>query len=87
MQKQVFFVLMGGWDTHSDQLERLPKLITDLNDGEDDGSFAGRLIPEISVSQDAATLSRWMGVSESELNAALPDLQNFAQNDLGLMRS
>lgn len=160
MQKQVFFVLMGGWDTHSDQLERLPRLMRDLNEavdtfqttiddinlapsvtsftasdfgrtlssngngtdhgwgghsfvfgdavnggrvvgdtpnystnnnqddaGEDDGSFAGRLIPQISVSQYAATLSRWMGVSENELNSALPDLQNFAQSDLGLMRS
>ncbi|MFK7854085.1 MAG: DUF1501 domain-containing protein [Granulosicoccus sp.] len=160
MQKQVFFVLMGGWDTHSDQLERLPRLMTDLNEavdsfqntidginlapsvtsftasdfgrtlssngngtdhgwgghsfvfgdavdggrvigdtpnyarnnnpddaGEEDGSFAGRLIPKISVSQYAATLSRWMGVSEQELNNALPDLQNFAQTDLGIMRS
>jgi len=160
MQKQVFFVLMGGWDTHSDQLERLPQLMTDLNEaidtfqttidsinlapsvtsftasdfgrtlssngngtdhgwgghsfvfgdavnggrvvgdtpsysaknnpddaGEDDGSFAGRLIPTISVSQYAATLSRWMGVSENELSRALPDLQNFALNDLGLMRA
>lgn len=160
MQKQVFFVMMGGWDTHSDQLERLPQLMTDLNEaidsfqttidglnlapsvtsftasdfgrtlssngngtdhgwgghsfvfgsavdggrvvgdtpdyatsnnqddaGEDDGSFAGRIIPKISVNQYAATLSRWMGVPESTLGQALPDLQNFAQSDLGFMRS
>jgi uncharacterized protein (DUF1501 family) len=159
MQKQVFFVLMGGWDTHSDQLERLPRLLTDLNEavdvfqgtiddiglassvtsftasdfgrtlssngngtdhgwgghsfvfgntvdggrvvgdtpdysttnnmddaGEDDGSFAGRIIPRIAVTQYAATLSRWMGVSESDLNQALPDLRNFAESDLGFMR-
>lgn len=160
MQKQVFFVLMGGWDTHSEQLERLPGLMTDLNEavggfqqtidelnlassvtsftasdfgrtlgsngngtdhgwgghnfvfgsavdggrvvgetpnyaasnnpddaGEEDGSFAGRLIPKISVNQYAATLSRWMGVMESDLNQALPDLQNFTQKDLGFMRA
>ncbi len=160
MQKQVFFVLMGGWDTHSDQAERTPDLLQGLNEaigsfqetidginmassvtsftasdfgrtltsngngtdhgwgghsfvfggavdggrvigdtpdysdtdnpddaGEEDGSFAGRLIPKISVNQYAATLSRWMGVSESELSSALPDLQNFAQTDLGFMQS
>jgi len=158
MQKQVFFVLMGGWDTHSDQLERTPDLMKDLNEavgtfqqtidglnlaqsvtsftasdfgrtlssngngtdhgwgghnfvfggavqggrvfgetpnyaatnnpddaGEDDGSFAGRIIPKISVNQYAATLSRWMGVSESDLEQALPDLRNFAEKDLGFM--
>lgn len=158
MQKQVFFVLMGGWDTHSDQLERQPDLLTDLNEavdsfqgviddinkassvttftasdfgrtlssngngtdhgwgghsfvfggavdggrvigdtpdysasdnpddaGEEDGSFAGRIIPKISVNQYAATLSRWMGVSEADLNRALPDLQNFTEKDLGFM--
>jgi len=160
MQKQVFFVLMGGWDTHSDQLERIPALYSGLNEaisafqqtidsldlansvtsftasdfgrtlgsngngtdhgwgghnfvfggavnggriigetpsyassnnpddaGEEDGSFAGRIIPKISVNQYAATLSRWMGVSEADIQAALPDLQNFAQTDLGIMKS
>ncbi len=31
MQRQLFFVRMGGWDTHSDQNERLPLLMTELN--------------------------------------------------------
>ena len=160
MQKQVFFVLMGGWDTHSDQLERQPDLMSALNQaigafqqtiddtnlassvtsftasdfgrtlgsngngtdhgwgghnfvfgdavdggrifgetpnyastnnqddaGEEDGSFAGRIIPKISVTQYAATLSRWMGVSEADLNQALPDLQNFTAQDLGFMKA
>lgn len=160
MSHQVFFVQMGGFDTHSDQSEREPLLMTDLNEavaafqgtvddigaadsvttftasdfgrtltsngngtdhgwgghnfvfgnavdggrvignmpsyarvnnpddaGEDDGSFAGRIIPQISVSQYGATLSSWMGVDESALNSALPDLQNFAERDLGFMRA
>lgn len=160
MQKQVFFVQMGGWDTHSDQLDRLPRLMQSFNEaigafqqtidginlaptvtsftasdfgrtlssngngtdhgwgghnfvfgdavnggqvfgdtpnyaatnnqddaGEEDGSFAGRIIPQISVNQYAATLSRWMGVAEADLNSALPDLQNFAQKDLGFMQA
>ncbi len=160
MSRQVFFVLMGGFDTHSDQGEREPILMRDLNEavsvyqdtlddigasasvtsftasdfgrtltsngngtdhgwgghnfvfgdavdggrvigempsyartnnpddaGEDDGSFAGRIIPQISVNQYGATLSRWMGVDEAALTNALPDLANFAERDLGFMRT
>jgi len=32
MSQQVFFVRMGGWDTHSAQLQRLPPLLSDFND-------------------------------------------------------
>ncbi len=32
MQQQVFFVRMGGWDTHSEQLGRLPALLSEFND-------------------------------------------------------
>jgi uncharacterized protein (DUF1501 family) len=156
MQQQVFFVRMGGWDTHADQNERMPALFQTLNEsinafqnviddigqsatvtsftasdfgrtltsngngtdhgwgghnfvfgdavdggrvygtipsysssdnpddaGEDDGAFAGRIIPTISVSQYGATIARWMGVSEERLASALPDLQNFSEQDLG----
>jgi len=31
MDRQLFFVRMGGWDTHSNQNERLPLLMTELN--------------------------------------------------------
>jgi len=159
MQQQVFFVQMGGWDTHSDQNERLPLLMRALDEaigafqatmddlnlaetvtsftasdfgrtltsngngtdhgwgghnfvfgsavnggqivgampnysandnpddaGERNGSFAGRLIPQISVNQYGATLSRWMGVSEEALSTSLPDLVNFPNQDLGFMR-
>lgn len=37
----------------------------------------GRLIPSISVDQYAAELGRWFGLSQAELNAALPNLANF----------
>ena len=160
MTQQVFFVRMGGWDTHSDQNERQPDLFRALNEaigafqdtmddinksssttcftasdfgrtltsngngtdhgwgghnfvfgdavdggrvvgqmpnlstlGNDDdtgdrrGNFAGRIIPQISVNQYAATIARWMGVEESALTNALPNLANFAQTDLGFMRS
>lgn len=31
MQRQLFFVRMGGWDTHSNQNERMPLLMSELN--------------------------------------------------------
>jgi len=37
----------------------------------------GRLLPTTSVDQYAATLARWFGVADSELNAILPNLSNF----------
>ena len=158
MDRQIFFVRMGGWDTHSNQNERLPLLLTDLNhaitqfqqalntmglqdsvttftasdfgrtltsngngtdhgwgghnfviggavrggqlygdlpsyastgnanDAGDDDNFAGRIIPTLSVNQYGATLARWMGVADNELNSLFPDLINFETTDLGFMQ-
>jgi uncharacterized protein (DUF1501 family) len=38
---------------------------------------AGRLLPTTSVDQYAATLARWFGVEDAELNGILPNLPNF----------
>ncbi|WP_300528673.1 DUF1501 domain-containing protein [Maricaulis sp.] len=45
----------------------------------------GRLIPTTSVEQFAAPLGRWFGLSESELNLALPGLSNFSGPGPGLV--
>ena len=37
----------------------------------------GRLLPTTSVDQYAATLARWFGVPDAELNGILPNLKNF----------
>lgn len=45
----------------------------------------GRLIPQTSVEQYAATLGRWFGLTNAELATALPNLENFTVKDLGFM--
>lgn len=54
-----------------------------LNGPEDAGQ--GRLIPSTSVDEYAATLSRWLGVSLSNLPMVLPNIGRFASRDLGFM--
>jgi uncharacterized protein (DUF1501 family) len=150
--RQVFYVFMGGFDTHSGQTNTLPGLQTALSeaisafrtsmvtqgkwndvtlftmsefgrttidngDGTDHGwgghhfvtggsvagkqiygdiptpdlngesftSTHGRLIPKVSVEQYAATLGSWFGLDAGELAAALPNLSNFSQTNLGFL--
>ncbi len=157
MSRQIFFVRLGGWDTHRLQIEQLPILVNQFDravgsfyraldnlglsdsvttftasdfgrtltingDGTDhgwgghafvmggavragdygtlpsfavdnnpddipdrNGRFSGRIVPTTSVSQYGATLARWMGLSDSQLNAAFPELSNFARRDLGFL--
>lgn len=52
------------------------------NNGPDDVG-QGRLLPSTSVDQFAATLARWLGVSDAELPLVLPNIGHFASRDLG----
>ena len=47
----------------------------------------GRMIPSTSADQYAATLARWFGIPEGDLDSVAPNLANFAQRDLGFMIS
>lgn len=152
MKRQIFFVAIGGWDNHDNQLtnhaERLEKLngalfsfykateelgvansVTTFTasefgrsystngdgsdhawaghnlviggavkggaihgepinltiDGPDDADNTGRFIPKYGVDQYGATLAKWMGMTDSDLNEIFPNLQNFNTNDLGFM--
>ena len=57
--------------------------LTALNTETDVGS--GRLLPTTAVVQYAATLGRWMGLSEQELSDVLPTLPNFGTQGLGFV--
>lgn len=57
--------------------------ITALGTTTDVGS--GRLLPTTSVTEYAATLGRWMGLSTSELTTVLPNLGNFSNTQLGFV--
>ncbi|KUR73715.1 hypothetical protein AQZ52_01735 [Novosphingobium fuchskuhlense] len=152
-RRQVFYVELGGFDTHSEQNIWHPQLMTKLNsalvffdsmlgklgmrdkvtlfttsefgrnfvpneDGTDHGWGShhlvmggavnggniygklpainvngpdttyegGPMLPSTSASQYAATLGRWMGISESDLADILPDLARFDAKDLGFMK-
>jgi uncharacterized protein (DUF1501 family) len=150
-QRQVFFVSMGGFDTHDNQnrsqadlMARLSHAIgyfdtvlgtlglrdnvtlftasdfgrtfTSNGDGTDHGWGAhhfvhggavngkeiygrfpqvglnhsdeigsGSFLPGVSVDQIGATLGKWFGVSDSNLDTVFPNLRNF-QRDLGFMK-
>tara|TARA_R110002020_G_scaffold263353_2_gene477806 strand:+ start:35782 stop:37188 length:1407 start_codon:yes stop_codon:yes gene_type:complete len=151
-KRQVFYVFMGDFDTHSGQAKALPashkklsdaivafrteminqgvwndvtlftmsefgRTTIDNGDGTDHGwgghhfvaggsvagqkiygdiptpdldsdtftSTHGRLIPKVSVEQYAATLGSWFGLDSTELAAALPNLSNFTEKNLGFL--
>ena len=150
-QRQVFFVSMGGFDTHDNQnrsqadlMARLSHAVnyfdtalgalglrdnvtlftasdfgrtfTSNGDGTDHGWGAhhfvyggavngreiygrfpqvgvghsdevgsGSFLPGVSVDQIGATLGKWFGVPDSELDTIFPNLRNF-QRDLGFMK-
>ena len=151
MQRQIFFVAIGGFDTHDDQLSNQPDLLADVSDsmtafydatvelgvsdsvtsftqsdfgrtltsngdGTDHawggiqmvvgdavngrnmyGSFpdlaldgpddvgGGRLIPTTAADQYAATLAKWFGIPDVDLESVAPNLGNFAARDLGFL--
>ena len=67
-----------------------PKLVVNSNDtATRDFSFSrGQYIPTTAVDQVAATLAKWMGVTDpAALGAIFPLLGNFATPDLGFMNA
>ena len=74
-------LVVGGAVNGGDLYGSYPVL--EINGPEDVGG--GRMIPSTSADQYAATLARWFGIPEIDLDAVAPNLANFAQRDLGFM--
>ncbi len=53
--------------------------------GGDDDVGGGRMIPTTSADQFAATLARWFGIPDADLDLVAPHIDNFVQRDLGFM--
>ena len=151
MQRQIFFVAAGGFDSHDNQNQDQPGLLGGISDaiqafydatvelnvadsvttftqsdfgrtltsngdgtdhawggnqivvgggvqgrdfygtypllqiGGDDDVGGGRMIPTTSADQFAATLAKWFGVPDADLDIVAPHIDNFAQRDLGFM--
>lgn len=58
--------------------------LLDVN-GPDTIDRQGRFIPTTAIDQYGATLARWFGVPNSQLDSIFPNLRNFAARDLGFM--
>ena len=151
MQRQIFFVGIGGFDSHDDQNQNQPGLLggvsdsmaafynatvelgisdsvttftqsdfgrtlTSNGDGTDhawggnqivlggavrgrdiygtypileiggaDDTGGGRMIPTTSADQFAATLAKWFGIPDVDLDIVAPHIDNFLTRDLGFM--
>ena len=65
--------------------QRMYGTYPDLALGSDDDVGGGRLIPTISSDQYAATLAKWFGIPDVDLDVVAPNLANFATRDLGFL--
>ncbi len=74
-------LVVGGAVNGGDLYGNYPSLA--LNGPEDVGG--GRFIPSTSADQYAATLARWFGIPDTDLDVVAPNLVNFTQRDLGFM--
>jgi uncharacterized protein (DUF1501 family) len=72
-------LLVGGGVTGKRLYGKFPTLAIN---GLDDTQL-GRWIPTTAVDQYAATLAKWFGVSDTNLQMILPNLTRFPQTDLG----
>ena len=82
--------VMGGAVKGGDIYGRFPTIAAkNRNDNYFDGStdqlLNGVLLPQFSVDQYGATLARWFGVSDGQLNDVFPNLANFGTRNLGFM--
>ncbi|CAN5456684.1 DUF1501 domain-containing protein [soil metagenome] len=75
-------LVMGGAVKGKDFYGRFPLI---GNNTTDDTIGSGTFIPVTSVDSYAATMGKWFGIADTNLNLIFPNLKNF-QADLGFMK-
>ncbi len=81
-------MVMGGGVLGNKLYGSYPQMIVNNNDNAlKDWSFArGQYIPTTAVDQVAATLAKWMGVTDTNaMNTIFPNLDTFGVRDLGFL--
>jgi uncharacterized protein (DUF1501 family) len=81
-------MVMGGGVVGNKLYGTYPQMIINNNDNTlKDWSFSrGQYIPTTAVDQVAATLAKWMGVTDTNaMNTIFPNLDTFGVRDLGFM--
>ena len=76
---------MGGSVRGGDIYGQYPTLGVDLGTFRNPDMSRSYLVPTTSVDQYAATMGRWLGVSESNLDTIFPNLGNMVSRGLGFL--
>jgi len=76
------YFVMGGAVKGGEIYGTMPSLKNDSRDF----TKSKRLIPTTSVEQYIATICKWYGLNDTNLNEIFPNLKNFEQRDLGFIK-
>jgi len=74
-------LVMGGAVRGQSIVGQMP--VIEIDGPSDSGQ--GRIIPTLAVDQYCATLARWFGLSDSNIDDVFPNLRQFSQRDLGFL--
>ena len=77
--------IMGGAVRGGDIYGQYPTLGADVNGFNNPDQVGGAQIPTTSVDQYGATLGRWFGVSDGDIDVIFPRLRNFNTRYLGFV--
>lgn len=72
--------VMGGAVKGGDIYGKMPQMILDSPD-----AWSNRMIPTTATEEYLATIVKWFGATDSELDTLFPNLNTFATSDMGFM--
>ncbi|MFK5925590.1 MAG: DUF1501 domain-containing protein [Desulfuromusa sp.] len=72
--------VMGGAVKGGDIFGQMPALHRDSPD-----AWSNRIIPTTAMEEYLATIVKWFGATDAELDTIFPNLNSFAQRDMGFM--